>query len=469
MQAKSSKKRRKGSGDLAVHYTSKPVSGWGGLAPFGRFLRRLRVREVLAAALPDGRTSNNVRTVVDMTMQMLVTVLIGGDRFEHVERIRFDEVLKRIFEVGGFASASSITRYFGNFLRSQSEHLQWTLNALIYRTIENTTDILDLDSTTFIRWGDQEGSQKGYCPRRPGMRSHHPLFAMLSRTKLIVHCWLRAGASSTHRGASEFLTELLAALPSTFRIRAVRADSGFFSHEFLSLLELHKLPYVIPMKMSKGAKVWCAKRQGWQSLSRHVSVAEDTYISPKNHVPRRVVIIRTEIKRTTDGTFFPIVDYEYAALVTTLELSASEVIAFYHGRGDCENRIKELKYDFNADSFCLHAFNGTEAVLRLICFTYNLFSLYKENVLGDLRPTLGKTRDRGFVIGSYLGSSGRKKILRVGLPKQLHAYFDKLLAVSSKCLASTAAQLDKWLSALTDQPSTRWQIRYAYVLPLVPN
>lgn len=465
MQGKSSKSR----GDLKVEYTSKPVSGWGGLAPFGRFVRRLRIRELLAVALPDGRTSKNLRTVVDMTMQLLVTVLIGGSRFEHVERVRCDEVLKRIFEVGKFASASSITRYFGNFLRSHSEHLQWTLNALIYRTLENTKDVLDLDSTTFIRWGDQEGSQKGYCPRRPGMRSHHPLFAMLSRTKLIVHAWLRAGASSTHRGASEFLSELLAALPSSFRIEAVRADSGFFNHEFLSLLELHNLPYVIAMKMSPGFKAWCAKRDRWQRMSKHVAVAEDVYASPKNHIPRRVIIIRTTVNRIADGMLFPVIDYEYSALVTTLELRPSEVIAFYHGRGDCENRIKELKYHFNADSFCLHAFNGTEAVLRLICFTYNLFSLYKQNVLGDMRPTLGKIRDQGFVIGSYLGSSGRKKILRVGLPKQFRAYFDKLLAISSKCLASTAAQLDKLLCLLRNQPPSRWQIRNAHALPLLAN
>lgn len=465
MQRKSSRSRR----DLDVEYTSKPVSGWGGLAPFGRLVRRLRVRELLAAALPDGRTSKNLRAVVDMTMQLLVTVLIGGNRFEHVERIRCDEVIKRIFEVGKFASASSITRYFGNFLRSQSEHLQWTLNALIYRTIENTADVLDLDSTTFIRWGEQEGSQKGYCPRRPGMRSHHPLLAMLSRTKLIVHVWLRAGAASTHRGACEFLSELLAALPSTFRIEAVRADSGFHNHEFLSLLELHNLPYVIAMRISRGFKAWCARREGWQRVSRKVSVAQDVYASPKKRVGRRVIIIRTQVECTTDGTLFPIIKYEYSALVTTLPLDACAVIAFYHGRGDCENRIKELKYDFNADSFCLHAFNGTEAVLRLICFAYNLFSLYKQNVLGDMRPKLGTIRDQGFVIGSYLGSSGRRQILRLGLAKPFRAYLNKLLDLSSQCLASTAAQLDKLFCLLTDQPAVRWQIRHDRVFPLLLN
>jgi len=464
--------RQKGSRshrELQVEYTPKAVSGWGGLAPFGRFVRRLRVRELLAIALPDGRVSKNVREVVDMAVQLMASVLIGGTRFEHVERVRCDEVIMRIFEVTKFASASSITRYFGNFVRSHSEHLHWTLNALVYRTIENTSDVLDLDSTTFLRWGDQEGSQKGYCPRRPGMRTHQPLLAMLSRTKLIVHAWLRAGAASTHRGACEFLLELLAALPSSFRLEAVRADSGFFNHEFLSLLELHKVPYVIPVKMSRGFKTWCAKRDGWQRLSAKVAVAEDLYISPKNRVPRRVIIIRTLVHRISEGTLFPVIDYEYSALVTTLKADPRAVIAFYHGRGDCENRIKELKYDFNADSYCLHSFDGTEAVLRLICFTYNLFSLYKQNVLRNMSPTLTTIRDHGFVIGSYLGSSGRTQKLRLGLASRFRARMNELLTLATTTLDSIAAQLDKLFCLLADRPSTRWQLRYANVFPLVTN
>jgi hypothetical protein len=45
---------------LGLRYTGKPVSGWGGLlVVVMRYLEARGVRQVLAAALPHGRTSPN--------------------------------------------------------------------------------------------------------------------------------------------------------------------------------------------------------------------------------------------------------------------------------------------------------------------------------------------------------------------------------------------------------------------------
>ena len=38
---------------------------------------------------------------------------------------------------------------------------------------------LDLDSTVFERYGEQEGVKRGYNPRKPGRGSHHPLLVGL--------------------------------------------------------------------------------------------------------------------------------------------------------------------------------------------------------------------------------------------------------------------------------------------------
>jgi len=50
------------------------------------------VREVLAQALPDGRTSPNQIPVLDVVLVLFAAVLTGGRRFAHVERLRSDEV-----------------------------------------------------------------------------------------------------------------------------------------------------------------------------------------------------------------------------------------------------------------------------------------------------------------------------------------------------------------------------------------
>ncbi len=81
---------------LEVRYTEKPVSGWGGLVAVMRYLEKLGVREVLAQALPDGRTSPNQIPVLDVVLAFFVTVLSGGCRFAQVERLRPDEVVQAI-------------------------------------------------------------------------------------------------------------------------------------------------------------------------------------------------------------------------------------------------------------------------------------------------------------------------------------------------------------------------------------
>jgi hypothetical protein len=70
MQEKSSAFGRSAT-SLEVRYTDKPVSGWGGLVTVMRYLERRDVGEVLAQALPDGRTSPNQIPVRDSAWRCL--------------------------------------------------------------------------------------------------------------------------------------------------------------------------------------------------------------------------------------------------------------------------------------------------------------------------------------------------------------------------------------------------------------
>jgi hypothetical protein len=446
---------------LDIEFTDKPLSGWGGLEVLFRFWDSLGVRDVLRQALPDGRTSNNQIDVVDMTLQLLTSILTGGSRFEHVERIRNDEVIRNIVRAKRFGSASPLTSYFGSFTAAQSEHLQQVLSRVSLDLLcfdERGSDVLDLDSTVMTRHGDQEGSSKGYNPQRRGARSHRPLLGMLAKSKTICHAWLRDGSTNDRRGSCEFLVELLALLPEGFRIEAIRADAGFHSNEFLTLLEQRGLAYAIRMQMSKGLARWCAGRARWERIGPNTEIAEGMYTSSKTKITRRVIVTR-EVVRVERAGLFPIVDYTYAAVVTTRTEPALEVWRFYNGRGDCENRIKELKYDYNAAGFCLQNFHGTEAVLRLICFTYNLMSVFKARVLRDMRMTLGTIRTRVFVIGAALGSSGRRLILRLGLTGRWRTEFLALLARIRAVTPSTTAQLNNIIDLSRFAAPSPWRNR----------
>ncbi|MEQ1836983.1 MAG: transposase, partial [Candidatus Nitrotoga sp.] len=80
------------------------------------------------------------------------------------------------------------------------------------------------------------------------------------------------------------------------------------------------------------------------------------------------------------GAFLVILTF-YSALVTDFDLPAVTVWRTYRGRADCENRIKELKYDFAADSFNMKDFWATEAALNTVMLAYNLMSLMRQVLL----------------------------------------------------------------------------------------
>ncbi|MBL0309212.1 MAG: transposase [Bacteroidetes bacterium] len=75
-------------------------------------------------------------------------------------------------------------------------------------------------------------------------------------------------------------------------------------------------------------------------------------------------------------------NYRYSTYVTNLEFAPAEVWRMYRGRGDAENRIKELKQDFGFDSFNLNGFYPTEAALTFAMIAYNLMSLFRTFAIG---------------------------------------------------------------------------------------
>ncbi|WP_090578131.1 transposase [Nitrosomonas sp. Nm58] len=100
---------------------------------------------------------------------------------------------------------------------------------------------------------------------------------------------------------------------------------------------------------------------GWWALDDGIELVGHAYQAASWEKPRRVVGIRQKIDERPDAkdkTLSLFADdlvfacYRYSALVTDMNLPAAELWRLYRGRADCENRIKELKYDdFGGESF----------------------------------------------------------------------------------------------------------------------
>lgn len=429
-------------GQVEIEYTSRALSGWGGLSLFFEFGERVGFFGLLEQVLPNRKKSPNQIASVDVIKTLYATVLSGGNRFAHAERVRGDEVIRQVMGARRVGSADTVRRYFEGLTAGEAEGIYDQLQKVMGTMLSSHTkeDVLDLDSTILERYGRQQGVAKGYHTSRAGQLSHHPLLGMLAKSKYIVHTWLRAGGASTLRGAVEFVDELLARLPAEFKITAVRADSGFYSEAFLCAFEARQIDYIMPVRMHPPMKRLAAgtAAEAWKHFDHEHQIADITHQAPNWSRARRILLLRRAVEQK--GSLFNSVVYEYSALVTSLTLPAAEGIAFYDQRGECENTIKEFKNDFGAQGFCLRSFNATEAVFRLLSVLFNLMIEFKRLVLGDTSVTLATVRTKIFVLGAMLGRRQRKLVLRLGLLQRWKERFAALLERACS-IQPTAAQL----------------------------
>jgi hypothetical protein len=120
-------------------------------------------------------------------------------------------------------------------------------------------------------------------------------------------------------------------------------------------------------------------------------------------------------------------DYRYTCYVTALKLSASDVWRLYRGRANCENRIRELKYDYGLDKMNQTDFEGTEVALLLMTVACNFLSLFKQVIIGgDVRNRLKTLRYRMPDIPSIIEQSENKMVVNMALHMKRQNWIRKL-------------------------------------------
>src|ERR1700731_3436396 len=261
---------------LILRETSRAVTPFGGVAVFIAYLRKVEFVEKVRQCMPiRWRSPNQIDPSVTFTA-FLMAVLVGAKRFAHANWLRGDRALQALLGIDRFPSDDTIRNLFRRFSMGNVQRLfeplaQWQMERVPLHSEGYT---LDLDSTVFERYGQQEGSLKGHNPRKHGRPSHHPLLAVLAEAHLLLHGWLRSGNCGPARGVVEFLEEALALWGQRQKIRLVRADSGFFDDKLLSFLEQRLLPYIIVARLTPWVKRAAQRVEQWTMLDDDYAVGE---------------------------------------------------------------------------------------------------------------------------------------------------------------------------------------------------
>src|SRR6202521_1942549 len=261
---------------LILRETKRAVTPFGGIAVFISFLGKIGFVEAIRQHMPICWKSPNYIDPSSTFTAFLVSVLVGARRFAHANLLRGDRALHALLGMDRFPTADTIRNLFRQFGMGQAQRLfeplgEWQMQR-VPRRQEGST--LDLDSTVFERYGQQEGSLKGHNPRKHGRPSHHPLLAVLSEAHFLLHGWLRSGNCGPSRGGVELLKEALALWGQRQKIRLLRGDSGFFDDKLLSFLEQRLLPYIIVAKLTPWVKRAAQRVEQWTMLDDDYAVGE---------------------------------------------------------------------------------------------------------------------------------------------------------------------------------------------------
>lgn len=414
-------------GELKIEYSDKKVTPFGGMKLLKDFIDKTNViSDLQSVALPVGY-SNRAYDPVDIIQGFWLAIFTGASRYIHADWIRYDTTLQSIFEIKRLPSQSTYSRFFHKFSQKINNEIFPILQQKFLSQIDVGSLTIDLDSTVITRYGEQDGALRGYNPQKPGRNSHHPLIAFIDQTKMIANAWMRSGDTVALSNYQEFLNETFDVCLKDKKVGLVRADSGFYSDSFLSWFEQRKINYVVAVKFYENIKYTIGNITKWVSITKGLDVASLRF-KPDNGTERRYIIVRklTEQYPKAGGKLlFEEPTYRYSAYVTNIELPVDQIYNIYNTRADCENRIKELKYDFGADNFCLSDFWATESSFRFIMMAYNIMALFKHEVINS-NMRLSTLRSYCFALGSWITEHANQKVLKISLPQKRRAWMDGL-------------------------------------------
>lgn len=422
-----------------IEFINRPISPWGGLIWMKELLEKTKICEYLRTLPLPQPCSNRGYDPITIINGFWISIWLGANRFAHTIVVRCDKVLNTIFGWKQAPSASTYTRYFRKFTWGTNQRIFPGLQKWFFSNISKESITIDLDSHVIVRYGEQEGSEIGYNPKKPGRGSHHPIICFIAELRMIANGWLRRGDASASSTLEYFLEETLDILEGK-QIGLVRADSGFSGDKTLDLLEEKGLSYIVAIKMSPYVKWMILNKCKWMVIDKGIEVAEVEEKLFGWKKTRRFIFVRKEKeihpKAVGKSLLFENIDitpeYVYNVMVTNLTFSPELCWELYRKRSDSENRIKELVYDFGIDGFCSHKFWGTEAAFRFVLVGYNLVSLFRQLVLKSKHQSrLSTIRTQLFAIGNFIVRKQNQTILKLSVAPQKRKWLEGLFTRTS--------------------------------------
>lgn len=298
---------------------------------------------------------------------------------------------------------------------------------------------IDLDPTEDPTHGAQQlsffnGHYRAYC--------YLPMIGTLQFNeegeKYLFTTVLRPGNAHCSHGTIGILSRIIARLRAAFpktRIR-VRLDGGFSTPAILDYLEHARVEYLVGFAGNSAleAQIDPLMRavRVLSSVSGHTeTLFTDIRYQTKTWKKHRRLVVKAEVVRYPGRQARDNARY----VVTNITLKPERVYKIYRGRGDVENKIKELHYGLAIDRTSCSDFKPNQFRLLLTAAAYVLMQEIRRNAAGtELQNAQVSTlRERLLKLGAVVKRSVRRITIHLPLScPWIHAWRSIAAAVGAQ-------------------------------------
>ena len=313
-------------------------------------------------------------------MQMIYQIISAYFEDDCADELTIDPVFNAILEKNSLASQPTLSRFFNRMDADtllQFDDIDKSFRDIIYSIKCPEHMLLDLDSTLFGTYGNQEGEGFNFHYQAHG---YHPLLCYDGLTGDLLKAELRDRTLHCSNDADKFMEPLFQEYLERGIKTYLRGDSGFSSHKLYKTCEMNGCSYAIRLKQNsllmalasnKDEDLYKATKE--DQISYAVTYGEFLYQAGSWDYPRRMVF---KIEKP-----YGQLTHMYTFIVTNMDMEPYQVIQFYYGCGKMENFIKEGKGGFDFAAVSSHSKVVNANRMRLHMLAYNLFNWFRRLVL----------------------------------------------------------------------------------------
>jgi len=366
--------------------------------------RRLNLLEPLAKLFPDGRDQSRVQySMLTMLRQRVFGIALGYEDLNDHDTLRNDVAIQTI--VGSdtkLASSPTLCR----FENAANRSVAWDIHKQMVETFIASYDkkipeelILDFDATDDLIHGEQEGRYfHGYY----GNYCFLPLYVFCGKQLLV--SYLRTSNKDGARHAWAILSLLVRRLRQTWpNVKIIfRGDGGFCRHQMLTWCEKKGMFYVVGTARNKRLEAL---------LQPHMEKAENDFESTKIKQRSFVELRYTAASWSCERKIIGKAEYTDKGsnprfIVTNLSGDPQYLYdVMYCGRGDMENRIKEMQLGLFSDRTSCHDWWANQFRMLLSALAYILMEYLRRITLAGTEfatAQMSTIRLRLFKIGAIV-------------------------------------------------------------------